>query len=167
MGERGLRRLEPDGLVQEDSMGIWRAHLELQTANEERNKNLTIMRDGSDNHILVQQFKSLRFKESKGTVIDKDPPSDPMDKDRHLIDCVSYILLDDRRFIDQRGCLSTFEPIYPNLAKVILAPWDHYCPLGLVPKRPKPRCSLSCPRMSWGRTAAGRTLAADGPSTVF
>jgi hypothetical protein len=70
----------------------------------------------SGNHILVQQFKSLRFKEFKGTVIDKDPPSDPMDKDRHLIDCVSYILLDDPRFIDQRGCLSTFEPIYPNLA---------------------------------------------------
>ena len=39
-----------------------------------------------------------------------------MDKDRHLIDCVSYILLDDPRFVDQRGGLSTFEPIYPNLA---------------------------------------------------
>ena len=48
-----------------------------------------------------------------------------MDKDRHLIDCVSYILLDDPRFIDQRGGLSTFEPIYPSLAQVILAPWDH------------------------------------------
>ena len=45
---------------------------------------------------LVQQFKSLRFKEFKGTVIDKDPPSHPMDKDRHLIDSVSYIHLDDR-----------------------------------------------------------------------
>ena len=42
----------------------------------------------------------------------KDAPSDPMDKDRHLIDCVSYILLDDPRFIDQRGGLITFEPIY-------------------------------------------------------
>ena len=39
-----------------------------------------------------------------------------MDKDRHLIDCVSYILLYDPRFIDQRGGLSTFEPIYPSLA---------------------------------------------------
>ena len=49
-------------------------------------------------------------------MVDKDPLSDPMDKDRHLIDCVSYILLDDLRFIDQRGSLSTSEPIYPNLA---------------------------------------------------
>jgi hypothetical protein len=30
-------------------------------------------------------------------VIDKDPPSEPMDKDRHSIDCVSYILLDSPR----------------------------------------------------------------------
>ena len=73
-------------------------------------------RAGADVVSLVQQFKSLRFKEFKGTVIDKDPPSDPMDKDRHLIDCVSYILLDDPRFIDQRGGLSTFEPIHPSLA---------------------------------------------------
>src|SRR5215469_758810 len=43
------------------------------------------------NHILAHQFKSLRFKAFKGAVIDKDPPSDPMDKDRHLIDCVNYI----------------------------------------------------------------------------
>jgi hypothetical protein len=41
----------------------------------------------------------------------------PNGKDRHLIDLkLHYILLDDPRFIDQRGCLSTFEPIYPNLA---------------------------------------------------
>ena len=52
------------------------------------------MRDCGDNDILVQQFKSLRFKESKWTVIDKDPPSDTTDKDQHLIDRVSYILLD-------------------------------------------------------------------------
>ena len=29
-----------------------------------------------------------------------------MDKDRHLIDCLSYMLLDDPRFIDQAGGLS-------------------------------------------------------------
>ena len=39
-----------------------------------------------------------------------------MDEDRHLIDCVSYILLDDPRLIDQRGGLGTSKPIYPNLA---------------------------------------------------
>ena len=53
---------------------------------EEKKPLLTIMRGCRDNHILVQQFKSLRFKEFKGTVIDKDRPSDPMDEDRHLID---------------------------------------------------------------------------------
>ena len=74
------------------------------------------MRDCGDNDIRVRQFKSLRFKEHKRTVIDKDPPSDPMDEDRHLIDCVSYILLDDPRLIDQRGGLGTSKPIYPNLA---------------------------------------------------
>ena len=79
----------------------------------------------ADQHLLgrfarlwagAMQFKSVRFKEFKGAVIDKDPPSDPMDKDRHLIDCFSCILLVDPRFIDPRGGLSTFEPIYPNLA---------------------------------------------------
>ena len=35
---------------------------------------------------------AVRLKKFKGTVIDKDPPSDPMDKDRHLIDCVSNLL---------------------------------------------------------------------------
>ena len=39
-------------------MGIWRAHLERQSANEERSKNLTIMRDCGDKHILVQQFSA-------------------------------------------------------------------------------------------------------------
>ena len=43
-------------------------------------------------------------------------PSVPMDKDRHLIDCMSYIHLEDPRFIDPRGGLSMFEPIYPSLA---------------------------------------------------
>jgi hypothetical protein len=93
---------EPGRLVEKDSIGISRTHSQHQTANEERSKNLTIMCDCGDNYILVQQFKSLRFKEFKGAVIDKDPPSDPMDKDRHLIDCVSYILLDDPWFINRR-----------------------------------------------------------------
>jgi len=74
------------------------------------------MRACGDNDILVQQFKSLRFKEFKGAVIDKDPPSDPMDKDRHLIDCVSYILLDSPRFIDPSAEWPEFNPIYPSLA---------------------------------------------------
>jgi hypothetical protein len=73
------------------------------------------MRGCGDNDLLVEQLRSLRFREFKGAVTDRDPPSDPIDKDRHLIDCLSYILLDDPQFIDQRGGLSTFRPIYPNL----------------------------------------------------
>jgi len=38
-----------------------------------------------------------------------------MDKDRHLIDCVSYILLDDPRFIDPTRRLREFAPIYKNV----------------------------------------------------
>ena len=73
------------------------------------------MRDCGDNHILVQQFKSLRFKEFKGAVIDKDPPFDPMDKDRHLIGSLSYILLDSRRSLTRTPSSRSFDPIYPNL----------------------------------------------------
>jgi hypothetical protein len=83
---------------------------------EEMRPTLTIFRGCGDNDLLVEQFKNLRFREFRGIVVDKDPPADPMEKDRHLIDCLSYILLDDPRFIDPRGGLSTFEPIYPNLA---------------------------------------------------
>ena len=62
-------------------------------------------------HIVREDQKSNELRRRRSTVA-----SDPMDKDRRLIDCVSYILLDDPRFIDQRGGLSTFEPIYPSLA---------------------------------------------------
>ena len=61
-------------------------------------------------HIVREDQKSNELRRRRSTVA-----SDPMDKDRHLIDCVSYILLDDPQFIDQRRCPSTFQPIYPNL----------------------------------------------------
>ncbi len=73
------------------------------------------MRGGGDNEELVRQFKMLRFREFKGNVVDKDPLSDPMDKDRHLIDCVSYILLDGPTFIDRAKRSSDFDPIYPAI----------------------------------------------------
>ena len=76
---------------------------------------LTILRGVGDNDKLVQQFKNLRFKEYRGVVVDKDPPSDPMNKERHLIDCVSYILLDDPMFIDQTKRKSAYKPIYGAL----------------------------------------------------
>jgi hypothetical protein len=40
-----------------------------------------------------------------------------MDKDRHLIDCLSYILLDSPRFIDPFAKRPKFNPIYPDLAE--------------------------------------------------
>ena len=39
-----------------------------------------------------------------------------MDKDRPLIDCAGYILLDSPRFIDPYAGRPAFNPIYPNLA---------------------------------------------------
>jgi hypothetical protein len=52
----------------------------------------------------------------QGAVIDKDPPSDPTDKDRHLIDCVDYVLLDSPRFIDPHAGWPEFNLIYPKSA---------------------------------------------------
>lgn len=60
-------------------------------------------------------MKSLRYREWKGNVTDKDAPEEPEQKERHLIDCLSYILLDGPRFVDQRKPRSTFEPIYGSL----------------------------------------------------
>jgi hypothetical protein len=73
------------------------------------------MRGCGYNDELVRQFKMLRFREFKGNVVDKDPPSDPMDKERHLIDCVSYILLDGPMFIDRSRKPPNFDPTYPSL----------------------------------------------------
>jgi hypothetical protein len=69
---------------------------------EIKRPRLTIMRGCGDNDELVYQLKSLRYREWKGTVTDKDAPEEPQDKRRHLIDCVSYILLDKPRFIEKR-----------------------------------------------------------------
>jgi len=64
---------------------------------------LTIVKGGGDNHTLVQQLKMLRYKEWKGaTATEKDPPADPMNKDKQLIDCLSYILLDEPSFREPR-----------------------------------------------------------------
>jgi hypothetical protein len=84
--------------------------------NEEQFKpQLTIMRGCGYNDELVRQFKMLRFREFKGNVEDKDPPSEPMDKERHLIDCVSYILLDGPMFIDRTKRQADYDPIYPAI----------------------------------------------------
>jgi hypothetical protein len=76
---------------------------------------LTIMRGCGHNHILVQQFRNLRFRKLKGDVEEKVAPPEPIDKDRHLIDCVSYILLDGPMFIDRSRRPPDFAPTYPSL----------------------------------------------------
>jgi hypothetical protein len=84
--------------------------------NEEKMKpRLTILGKCGDNDQLAYQLKNLRFREWKGNVTDKDPPEEPEDKRRHLVDCLSYILLDGPRFVEQRKSRSTFEPLYPSL----------------------------------------------------
>lgn len=65
-----------------------------EKGNEVTRPLLTIMDGGGDNEILVKQIKYLRWKEWKGTVVDKDAPDQPEEKDRHLVDCLSYILLE-------------------------------------------------------------------------
>jgi hypothetical protein len=82
--------------------------------NERKVKpRLTIM-IGNDE--LVWQISHLRFSEWRGNVTDKDPPEKPQEKRRHLVDCLAYALLDRPRFIDRRPRVSTWRPIYPELA---------------------------------------------------
>lgn len=76
---------------------------------------LTIWAGCGDNDVLVHQMKSLRFREFRGMVVDKDPPEEPQQKERHLIDCLSYILLDGPRFIDRRPAVSDFKPTYSSI----------------------------------------------------
>jgi hypothetical protein len=73
---------------------------------------LTIWRGCEDNEVLVHQLKSLRYKEWKGNITDKDAPEEPQQKERHLIDCLSYILLDGPEFVRQGKPLSTWRPQY-------------------------------------------------------
>lgn len=73
---------------------------------------LTIMRGCGDNDLLAKQFKMARWKQNKGAAaLEKDPPGEPVDKDRHLIDGISYIMLYEPDFIDETPRTSTFEPI--------------------------------------------------------
>jgi hypothetical protein len=76
---------------------------------------LTIWEGCGDNDVLVRQLKSLRWKEWKGNVTDKDPPEEPSSKDRHLVDCLSYILLDNPDFVNQEKSKSTWKPHYPAI----------------------------------------------------
>jgi hypothetical protein len=77
---------------------------------------LTIIRGGGDNHILVAQIKGLRYKELKGiAATEKDPPPDPLNKDKHLIDCLSYGLLDGPRWVEVKKAANSYRPIHRAL----------------------------------------------------
>src|SRR6267378_1372723 len=65
---------------------------------EEMRPRLTFM-EGNDE--LVYQTSHLRFAEFRGNVVDKESPQMPIEKRRHLVDTLCYILLDDPRFIEK------------------------------------------------------------------
>jgi hypothetical protein len=66
---------------------------------EELRPKLTFMGDGANDE-LVYQISHLRFAEFRGNVVDKEDPQMPVEKRRHLVDALCYILLDQPRFID-------------------------------------------------------------------
>jgi len=78
----------------------------------EQRPRLTIWQGCGDNDAVIRQLKSLRYKEWKGNVTDKDAPEEPQQKERHLVDCLSYILLDGPEFVHQGKPENTFQPIY-------------------------------------------------------
>jgi hypothetical protein len=66
--------------------------------SEELRPRLTIM-EGNDE--LIYEISHLRFAEFRGNVVDKEDPQMPVEKRRHLVDALCYILLDKPRFIER------------------------------------------------------------------
>lgn len=63
---------------------------------------LVIWAGCGDNDILIDRLEMIRWREYKLPVDDRDAPEEPEDKDKHLIDCLSYIELDSPRFIEHK-----------------------------------------------------------------
>jgi hypothetical protein len=76
---------------------------------------LTIWRGCGDNHKLIHRLRTLRYREWKNNVTDKNAPEEPEDKERHLVDCLSYIMLDRPRFVEQRGPEEDDDEDDPNI----------------------------------------------------
>jgi hypothetical protein len=77
---------------------------------------LTIWAGCGDNDELAEQIRILRFREFRGNVPDKDPPAEPEQKRKHLVDCLMYILWYGPDFVNRSKRSQGFDPIYPNLA---------------------------------------------------
>src|SRR5262249_19776482 len=76
---------------------------------------LRIMRGVHHNDELAYQIKTLRYREWKGLVTDKDAPEEPEQKRRHLVDALSYVLLHGPYFVDPSARPATFTPLYQSL----------------------------------------------------
>ena len=79
---------------------------------EELRPRLTIM---EGNEEFAYQISRLRFAEFRGNVVDKEDPQAPVEKRRHLVDALCYILLDRPRFIEQNRPQPVFDN--PNVVR--------------------------------------------------
>lgn len=78
--------------------------LRLTDCEGQMRPRLRIVLGCGDNDKLVSQIKGVRFKELKGIAAqERDAPGDPVDKERHLVDCLSYGLLDEPRYIEPKS----------------------------------------------------------------
>ena len=93
--------------------------LRLKPYGEEKEERpmLTIMAGCGDNDFLIHKLKTIRFREWKQVMTDKDPPEEVEDKEKHLIDGLSYILLDEPRFVDPSPIREEYTPLYPGLGR--------------------------------------------------
>lgn len=61
---------------------------------------LEIWRGCGDNDALAERFEMARWREWKVPTDEKDAPEEPEGKNMHLVDCVSYGMLDGPRFVE-------------------------------------------------------------------
>lgn len=99
--------------------GVISEALRLKPSGAGEKPTLTIWNDDAlcgHNRLLIEQLEKLRFREWRGSVPDKDPPAEPQQLDRHLVEALMYILLFVPEFIDQSRRRSSWEPTIPSCA---------------------------------------------------